>query len=164
MEQVASILRGTRRSAGVSQRHLAKVAHTSQAAIARYETGRVVPSIETLERLFDALGVRLELRAVPRLSGPRGRVLEQHRGEILEICRRHGALSPRVFGSVARGEDRPDSDIDLLVEMEAGRTLLDLERLQIELSERLSVPVDVGTEQMLKEGISEAVHADLIAL
>lgn len=101
---------------------------------------------------------------MPRLSGPRGRVLERHRDDILEICRRHGASSPRVFGSVARGEDRFDSDIDLLVEMETGRTLLDLERLQIELSERLSVPVDVGTEQMLKGGVSEAVYADLIAL
>lgn len=162
--EIASVLRDARCSAGVSQRHLARSAKTSQAAIARYEAGRVVPSIETLERLFGALGLRLELRTVPRLSGPRGRLLERHRDDVVEVCRRHGATSPRVFGSVARGEDRPDSDIDLLVDLEDGRTLLDLERLQVELSEFLSVPVDVGTEALLREGVSVAVRHDLIPL
>ena len=54
-------------------------------------------------------------------------VLRDKRPEILRIATQHGALNIRVFGSVARGEARPDSDIDFLVNVEAGRSLLDLE-------------------------------------
>jgi predicted nucleotidyltransferase len=132
--------------------------------VARYESGQVDPGIETLERLANALGLRLELRMVERFPGPRGRALERRRAEVLAACARHGAHEPRVFGSVARGEDRPDSDIDLLVELESGRTLLDLEALQIELSEILGVAVDVGTERILDGGVSDRVRADLVRL
>ena len=52
--------------------------------------------------------------------------LESHRREILEMAACHGARNVRVFGSIARGDDRATSDVDLLVDMEPGRTLLDL--------------------------------------
>lgn len=83
---------------------------------------------------------------------------------MLEACARHGAGEVRVFGSVARGEDRADSDIDLLVELEEGRTLLDLERLQVELADLLGGPVDVGTPGMLRGGVSDRARADLVRL
>ena len=60
--------------------------------------------------------------------------LVSRRREILELAARHGARNVRVFGSVARGDDRPDSDIDLLVDVEAGRTLLDVIGLEQDLS------------------------------
>ena len=58
--------------------------------------------------------------------------IERNREEIHRIAARHGARNVRVFGSVARGEDRSDSDVDLLVEMQDDRSLLDLVGLEQE--------------------------------
>jgi hypothetical protein len=77
--------------------------------------------------------------------------------EILEVARRHGARRVRVFGSYARGQQRPDSDIDLLVELEPGRDLFDLVELKQELEERLHRRVDVLTEQSLSPYIRDEV-------
>ena len=76
-------------------------------------------------------------------------ILQTRREEILRLTARHGASNVRVFGSVARGEARPDSDLDLLVEMEPGRNLFDLTALRIELEELLGHKVDVVTEQSI---------------
>ncbi len=77
--------------------------------------------------------------------------------EILEVARRHGACRVRVFGSYARGQQTPNSDIDLLVELEPGRDLFDLVELKQELERRLRRRVDVLTEQSLSPYIREAV-------
>ena len=71
--------------------------------------------------------------------------------EIRAIAAKHGARNIRVFGSVARGDARPDSDVDFLVDMAPGRTLLD------ELRDLLGVNVDVVTEHGLKPRIRERV-------
>ena len=71
--------------------------------------------------------------------------LHARRAAILEVARRRGARNLRVFGSVARGEAGETSDVDLLVDMEPGRTLLDLTALERELSELLGCRVEVGT-------------------
>jgi predicted nucleotidyltransferase len=77
-------------------------------------------------------------------------VLHSKRQEIMQIAARHGAYNVRVFGSVARGEARPDSDVDFLVNLEANRSLLDLARLLRELQTLLNRPVDVVTEAGLR--------------
>ena len=77
-------------------------------------------------------------------------LLQARKKEIMQIAARHGAYNVRVFGSVARGEARPDSDIDFLVNLEAGRSLLDLARLLRELQALLNCPVDVVTEAGLR--------------
>ena len=77
-------------------------------------------------------------------------LLQSKRQEIMQIAARHGATNVRVFGSVARGEARPDSDIDFLVNLEANRSLLDLARLLRELQSLLNHPVDVVTEAGLR--------------
>jgi predicted nucleotidyltransferase len=77
-------------------------------------------------------------------------LLQSKRQEIMQIAARHGATNVRVFGSVARGEARPDSDIDFLVNLEADRSLLDLARLLRELQTLLGCPVDVVTEPGLR--------------
>ena len=77
-------------------------------------------------------------------------LLQSKRQEILKIAARHGAYNVRVFGSVARGEARPDSDVDFLVNLEANRSLMDLARLLRDLQTLLDRPVDVVTEAGLR--------------
>ena len=87
-------------------------------------------------------------------------LLQSKKKEILTIARQNGAYDVRVFGSVARGESRPDSDIDFLVKLEAGRSLLDLARLLRELQSLLGLPVDVVTEKGLRPRIRPQVLKD----
>lgn len=69
--------------------------------------------------------------------------LRARREEILRIAAKHGARDVRVFGSVARGRARPDSDVDFLVEFDPGRTVLDLSGLILDLREALDREVHV---------------------
>ncbi len=88
------------------------------------------------------------------------KLLKSQKEQILAIARKNGAYDVRVFGSVARGEARPDSDIDFLVKLEAGRSLLDLARLLRELQTLLGLPVDVVTEAGLRSRIRPQVLKD----
>lgn len=72
-----------------------------------------------------------------------GELIHEKRAEILHIAASHGAHSVRLFGSVARGEERPDSDVDFLVELEDGRSLFDLGELVMDLQDLLGRSVDV---------------------
>jgi predicted nucleotidyltransferase len=92
------------------------------------------------------------------------KLLKEKREAILCICAKHGARNVRVFGSVARGEADEQSDIDLLVDMEPGRSLLDLGGLLMDLQALLGQKVDVVTERGLKPRIRERVLAEAIAL
>ena len=73
-------------------------------------------------------------------------LVKEKREEILRIASRYGARDVRVFGSVARGDADRESDVDFLVELETGRSLLDLGGLQMELESLLGRRVDVVTE------------------
>jgi predicted nucleotidyltransferase len=84
-------------------------------------------------------------------------LLRSRREQILQLARRNGAYNVRIFGSTARGEARADSDIDFLVNLEKGRSLLDLARLLRELQELLDCEVDVVTEAGLRERIRSQV-------
>ncbi len=75
----------------------------------------------------------------------------------METATRNGAVNVRIFGSVVRGEDRPESDIDFLVNLEPGRSLMDLARLLRELNTLLNRPVDVVTEAGLRSRIKDQV-------
>ena len=91
-------------------------------------------------------------------------LLQEHREEILRIAARHGARNVRVFGSVARGEADEQSDIDVLVELESGRSLLDLGGLWSELNDLLGGNVDVVTVNGLRERIRERVLREAVPL
>ena len=78
-----------------------------------------------------------------------GEQLKKKRDAVIALAAKHGAQNPRIFGSVARGESSPDSDIDLLVKMEEGRSLLDLSALVLDLRDLLGVRVDVVSEDGL---------------
>lgn len=90
--------------------------------------------------------------------------LEQHRVEILEIARRYGATQVRIFGSTARGEAGPESDIDLLVDLEPGRSLFDLGAMLVDLEELLGCRVDVVTEKGLHWYIRDRVKREAVPL
>jgi predicted nucleotidyltransferase len=91
-------------------------------------------------------------------------IVEQMRSRILEVAQRHGATNVRIFGSVARGQADEASDIDLLVDLEAGKTLFDLVALTQELSEITGRRVDVVTERGLRKRIHDSVMREAIAL
>lgn len=91
-------------------------------------------------------------------------ILQQYRAEILSLALRHGAKNVRVFGSLARGEGRDDSDLDLLVTLGEGRSLLDLVGLKQDLEDLVHRPVDVVTEAALSPYLREQVLAEAIAL
>ena len=89
-------------------------------------------------------------------------LVNSKREEILRVAAGHGARDVRVFGSVARGEADEASDTDFRVEMEPGRSLLDLGGLQVELETLLGRPVDVVTVRGLKARIRGAVLRDAV--
>ena len=91
-------------------------------------------------------------------------LLKNKREEILSLAAKHGAYDVRVFGSVARGEVGPDSDIDILVNMESGRSLFDLGGLLMDLQDLLGVEVDVVTENGLRSRIREQVLSEAITI
>ena len=90
--------------------------------------------------------------------------LRTKREEILEMAAKYGAYNVRVFGSVARGEADSDSDVDFLVEMESGRSLLDLDGLLMELQELLGCQVDIVTEKGLRRRIRDRVLNEAVPI
>ncbi|MGH3916447.1 MAG: nucleotidyltransferase family protein [Pseudonocardiaceae bacterium] len=90
--------------------------------------------------------------------------LRSHRDAILAIARRHGVLSIRVFGSVARGDVGRGSDVDLLVELESGRSLFDLGGLLMDLRDFLEGPLDVVTPASLRERVRARVVHEAVPL
>lgn len=88
----------------------------------------------------------------------------EKRPGILALARRHGASNVRVFGSVARREHSPGSDIDFLVDLEAGRDLFDLGGLQADLRDLLAMPVDLVESRCLHYFIRDRVLAEAVPL
>lgn len=83
---------------------------------------------------------------------------------MIEVARSHGASRVRLFGSVARGEETPESDVDLLVDLEPGRSLLDLVAIKQDLEDILGQPVHVVTEAAISPYIRDAALRDAILL
>lgn len=92
------------------------------------------------------------------------RLIRSKRTQILQIAARHGARKVRVFGSVARGTARQSSDIDFLVDMEEGRSLMDHAALILDLERLLKRPVDVASERGLHRLVRKEVLKDAVAL
>ena len=88
----------------------------------------------------------------------------RYREQILEIAGKRGARNVRVFGSIARGDQRADSDIDLLVDFDPGRSLLDLTGLSLDLERALGRKVDVISSRGLRPRVAAAVMRDAVSL
>jgi predicted nucleotidyltransferase len=91
-------------------------------------------------------------------------LIKQQRSQILEIAQGHGARNVRLFGSVARGETTETSDLDLLIEMEAGRNLLDVIAIKQDLEDLLGCKVDVVTEAAISPYLKEKVLREAVRL
>ena len=91
-------------------------------------------------------------------------LIQSRRDLILRLAREHGATHVRVFGSMARGDAHAGSDVDLLVDLEQGRTLLDLGALLLDLQDLLHRRVDVLTEPALHPKFREHVLREAIPL
>lgn len=91
-------------------------------------------------------------------------LLKSKREQILRIAKEHGASNVRVFGSVARGEADEQSDIDILVDFQPSRTLLDHAALSLALQELIGMQVDVVSSRGLRERIRERVLREAVPL
>ncbi len=152
----AELIRDARTRAGLSQAELAKRARTSQPAIARYEAAAATPSLATLERILRACNSYVLVGSPKRPSGTRrGRLslLKRSRDRLLSAASRHGVHDVKVFGSVARGEDDPKSDIDLLVDLDPDQSLLDLIGFKQEAEDILGVRVDAVAPRFLRSPV-----------
>lgn len=162
----AELLFEARKSADLTQAELARRAGTSQAMVARYETGVASPTVRTLRRLLRAAGRDLELSSVrARATSPLAVALRAHRGEINEAAERVGARNVRVFGSVARGEDTLESDVDLLVDFPVReRGLLPLLTLAEQVERIVGRRVDVAAAEVMAEPVRERALAEAVPL
>jgi predicted nucleotidyltransferase/DNA-binding XRE family transcriptional regulator len=166
-----AVLRRARRKSGLSQTELARRANVAQSVISAYESGRREPAFSTLSRLIAATGQRLTVRleaAQPEVRGlpdtRLGRRLRQRRLALIAAAESYGASNLRVFGSVARGEDGPDSDVDLLVDLAPGTGLFGLAKLERELAEILHVDVDLAPADSLKPRVRVDAEREAIPL
>ena len=91
-------------------------------------------------------------------------LLQQHRDQIRQIALRHRVSAIKVFGSVARGDDREGSDLDLLVEPTTDTSMFDIGGIQFEVSQLLGIEVDVLTPKALPESFKATVLAEALPL
>ena len=90
--------------------------------------------------------------------------IRDHREEVLRLADEHGALNVRLFGSAARGEEDAESDLDLLVDMEEGRSLVDHVAMKQDLEDLLGREIDVVTERSLHPRLRERVLREAVSL
>ena len=91
-------------------------------------------------------------------------LIESHRDQLKEIARQHGVTDVRVFGSMARGDDGPDSDVDLLVSLLPGTSALDMGGMLMDAESLLHRRVDLVSERALSSLIRERVLMEAQAL
>lgn len=109
--------------------------------------------VSEVESRFAGNDIRRIIHAVMGIDD----LIKDKREQILRIAAKHGATNVRVFGSFARGEAGPDSDVDFLIDLEPGRSLLDMSGLLIDLQDLLGRKVDLGTDRSLRPRIKERV-------
>jgi uncharacterized protein len=163
------LLKQARERSGLSQSELARRAGVTQSMISAYESALREPAMSTLARLVEAAGLHLRVsldEAGPEpLSGPVGQIVRQRRRELVAAAQAHGASHVRVFGSVARGEDHADSDVDLLADLPPGLGLLGYARLLDQLEAVLGgVRVDLIPAADLKPELRARVEREAIPL
>jgi len=167
----AQVLRDARQLGGLTQAQLSTRSGVTQSVISAYERGRREPGAETFLMLIEAAGLDFIIRVPtntyrhPTLpDSAQTQSLVKHRQQILDLVAQYHASNVRIFGSVARGEARPDSDIDILVDFEKGATLFDLSGLTEKLRGLLHFKIDLGDPKSLKPHVQPSVAKDQLSL
>jgi uncharacterized protein len=98
------------------------------------------------------------------LSGPTGQRVAAHRAQIRKVLASNGVRKASLFGSVARGTDRIDSDVDILADFPKGTSLFDIFRMQDELERIIGATVDLVPAAGLKDRLRQLIEPDLVAI
>lgn len=170
----AALLNRLMQIAGLDVDSLARVLARSTSYASLADVANLVGSVDpfggsatravTPRRRYN--GAMIETAASTRgpLTGPTGRLVVAHRGEMLDVLRRHGVTNPEVFGSTARGDDHEGSDVDVLVDFPPGTSIIDIIGIKHELEDLLGVPVDLIPRSGLKERVRARAAKDLLPL
>lgn len=158
-----NLVRRARHVAGLSQSELAARAGTTQSVVSVYESGRRQPSLPMLVSLIEAAGARLDISLAPITEHPASLADRVHENAdvIHDAAAAAGMRILGIFGSVARGEDRPDSDVDLLIDVPDGVGLFALGRLEARLRDLLDAEIDLVPAAGLKPRVRAAIDAEL---
>lgn len=140
-----------RKTAGLSQSALARLSKVPQPNISAYEAGTRVPRPETLESILQATRRRPSV------------ILFENRDAVHELAARRHISNVRVFGSSLRGEDTPESDVDLLVTAGLDATIFDVAGFEGDLRRLLEIDVDVVTDGG-DNGILTRIKAEAVPL
>jgi predicted nucleotidyltransferase/DNA-binding XRE family transcriptional regulator len=166
---VALLLINARKNSLLTQAQVAERAGTSQSAVVRYEKGLQTPSVDTLQRLLKANGFELilEIKKAKKVGAKSElyKIVQANRGEIREILHSLGARNIRIVGSVARGEDDKESDLDLLVDIdkESGNTFKAVLCAK-KISKIIGRDVDILPSWLCKKEVLKSVLSDAIPL
>ncbi|MHA7985820.1 helix-turn-helix domain-containing protein [Rathayibacter sp. CAU 1779] len=166
--RAAEVLRAARQRSGLTQTELAQFAGVTQSVISAYESGHRDPSLTMLTKLVEAAGWKLEISLGAGTAASRRRplaeIVHEHRDELIAAFAERGGRNLRLFGSAARGEDGPDSDVDLLVDLDEHVGIFDLAGMSIAAEKILGVAVDVAPANALKPRVAESALAEAIAV
>ncbi|MGX7824785.1 helix-turn-helix domain-containing protein [Actinokineospora sp. 24-640] len=157
-ETAANLVASARERRDLSQRELARAAGVPQSTVSMIESGKQQPSVAMLERLLAAAGFTLNTRLVNAVAP--SVLLARHRERVKATIAEYPVADVWVFGSIARGDDHAGSDVDLLVELKPGATVVDILGLDEALAALLGCPVDVVTtseiaaNHLLRRGVN----------
>ncbi len=154
------MIKTARERTGLTQSALANRSGIRQSVISEYESGRREPSVAALDRLLGAAGLTLTLAEAPETL----RQVRLLAADLRTILAEYGATNIEVFGSVARGDDHENSDIDLLVDLAPDVGMFDLLRMQSAAEALLGRPVDIVPRASLKSGVADDVRQDAVPL
>lgn len=149
---------------------LASRAGRTQSVISAYESNSRQPALTTLAALVAAAGYELDVRILEprrrldRLTGPVGQRVRRHRKRLVDTAAAHGLTRLCVFGSVARGQDRADSDLDLLADFPTGMGLIRLGNAREALESVLGSTIDLVPADGLKPDVARRIAEDAVPL
>jgi len=159
MSRAAEVIRDARRRAGLTQVELARRSGIAQNVISDYERGKREPSFGAVDILLGAAGLAIEYTPLSELDR-----IRRKRDEIIDVLAAHGLTNVGVFGSVARGEETSESDIDLLVDVAPDTGLLSIIRAQDELEKLLGREIDLIPRAGLKPRVAIEVTREVVTL